>query len=92
VDLSGCKGRRRGSAAVSDKHANFIQADEAGSADDVLTLIEEVRSEVARATGVQLFTEVRLIGFPGTYPQVVIGGPDVVSDVSLHERPVTGGQ
>jgi UDP-N-acetylmuramate dehydrogenase len=71
IEAAGCKGRRVGSAEVSAKHANFIQADEGGSADDVLALIGEVTAEVERRSGVRLATEIRLIGFPGTYPQVV---------------------
>ncbi len=63
IDTAGCKGRRWGSAMVSPKHANFIQADEAGSADDVRALLEAVRAEVQRAHGVDLQTEVRMIGF-----------------------------
>ena len=35
IDAAGGKGRRRGTAAVSTKHANFIQADDGGRADDV---------------------------------------------------------
>jgi UDP-N-acetylmuramate dehydrogenase len=71
VEAAGCKGRRHGSAAVSDKHANFIQCDDGGSADDVVTLIGEVGDIVERVTGVRLATEIRLVGFPGTYPQAV---------------------
>src|SRR3546814_14912189 len=47
IDEAGCKGLRVGSAEVSSKHANFIQADEGGSADDVLALMGE-RSEERR--------------------------------------------
>ena len=64
IETAGCKGRRWGSAMVSPKHANFIQADSGGSADDVRVLMEWVRAEVARVHGVDLRTEVRLIGFP----------------------------
>ena len=39
VEAAGLKGFRIGTAAVSDKHANFIQADPGGSADDVADLI-----------------------------------------------------
>ena len=38
-----------GSAEVSPKHANFIQADEGGSADDVRALMGEVRARVQAA-------------------------------------------
>lgn len=64
IETAGCKGRRRGSAMVSPKHANFIQADNGGSADDVRAVMEVVRAEVARVHGVHLQTEVRLVGFP----------------------------
>ena len=63
VDAAGCKGRRRGSAHVSEKHANFIQADPGGSADDVAALIAEVQAAVEAATGVHLEPELRMIGF-----------------------------
>lgn len=64
IDAAGLKGFRVGSAHVSTKHANFIQADEGGSADDVWALIQEVRHRVAVATGVHLVPELRAIGFP----------------------------
>lgn len=64
IDEAGCKGRRRGSAFVSPKHANFFQVDDQGRAGDVITLMDEVRSAVQQASGVLLEAEVRLIGFP----------------------------
>jgi UDP-N-acetylmuramate dehydrogenase len=63
IDAAGLKGFRIGTAEVSPKHANFIQADEGGSADDVLAVIDHVRTAVLAATGVELRTEVRMIGF-----------------------------
>jgi UDP-N-acetylmuramate dehydrogenase len=48
---------------VSEKHANFIQADEDGSADDVRRLIDRVRAVVLEKTGVGLVPEVCLVGF-----------------------------
>jgi UDP-N-acetylmuramate dehydrogenase len=63
VEEAGCKGLRVGTAAVSAKHANFIQADEGGSADDVFALMVEVRAKVAARTGVVLEPETRLVGF-----------------------------
>ena len=63
VEAAGFKGFRLGTAAVSDKHANFIQADPGGSADDVLGLLLHVRREVAERLGVLLEPEVRLVGF-----------------------------
>ncbi|HVC70780.1 MAG TPA: UDP-N-acetylmuramate dehydrogenase [Acidimicrobiales bacterium] len=63
VEAAGLKGFRLGSAQVSGKHANFIQADEGGSADDVRRLIEHVRRVVRDSTGVRLEPEVRFVGF-----------------------------
>ena len=63
IDQAGLKGLRIGSAEVSPKHANFIQADAGGSADDVHRLIDEVRRRVLDRSGVELRTEVRMIGF-----------------------------
>jgi UDP-N-acetylmuramate dehydrogenase len=63
VDASGCKGLRVGTAEVSTKHANFIQADAGGSADDVAALIAEVQRRVHDAFGVKLHPELRMIGF-----------------------------
>jgi len=63
IDEAGLKGFRIGTAEVSTKHANFIQADEGGSADDVRAVLDHVRDAVRAATGVELRTEVRLIGF-----------------------------
>jgi UDP-N-acetylmuramate dehydrogenase len=66
IEACGLKGLRIGTAEVSTKHANFIQADPEGSADDVLAIIEAVRARVAESAGVALRPEVRLVGFPRT--------------------------
>lgn len=63
IDAAGLRGHRRGSAYVSPKHANFVQVDEGGSADDVRVLIDEVRKTVAARLGVVLELENRLVGF-----------------------------
>jgi UDP-N-acetylmuramate dehydrogenase len=68
IEEAGLKGIRLGSAQVSEKHANFIQADEGGSADDVATLIAHVQATVAAKTGVDLTTEVRMVGFTSDPP------------------------
>jgi UDP-N-acetylmuramate dehydrogenase len=64
VEVAGCRGLRLGTAQVSPKHANFIQADAGGSADDVAALVGEVRRRVRAATGVALRPELRMVGFP----------------------------
>jgi UDP-N-acetylmuramate dehydrogenase len=63
IDGLGLRGMRMGTAHVSDKHANFIQADDGGSAADVRALMDEVRRLVAEHTGHLLRSEVRLVGF-----------------------------
>ncbi len=63
IESCGLKGFRMGTAVVSTKHANFIQADPDGSADDVRRLITHLQRAVAEASGVTLRTEVRMIGF-----------------------------
>jgi UDP-N-acetylmuramate dehydrogenase len=63
IEEAGLKGHRVGSAYVSPKHANFFQADEGGSADDVRALVADVRSRVEAATGVDLVPELRMFGF-----------------------------
>lgn len=64
IEAAGLKGYRLGSAQVASKHANFIQADETGSADDVYELIRFVQMRVEEVSGTRLRTEVRLVGFP----------------------------
>ena len=68
IDSLGLRGFRIGTAWVSDKHANFIQASEGGRAADVRAVIEAVRGRVAEATGYQLRSEVRLVGFDDADP------------------------
>ena len=63
IDRVGLRGFRVGGAFVSDKHANFIQAGDSATAADVKAVIDEVRDRVARETGFELRSEVRLVGF-----------------------------
>jgi UDP-N-acetylmuramate dehydrogenase len=65
IEEAGLKGYRLGTAHVSEKHANFIQADKGGRADDVRALMEHVRAVVAARCGLTLSAEVRLLGFDG---------------------------
>jgi UDP-N-acetylmuramate dehydrogenase len=63
IEAAGLKGFRLGTAQVSEKHANFIQADKGGRADDVRALMDHVRSGVEERCGVRLEAEVRQLGF-----------------------------
>jgi len=60
IDQSGLKGKQIGGCVVSDRHANFIVADEGASSADALALIEEVRNQVAQRLGVELETEIEI--------------------------------
>ncbi len=62
VEAAGLKGMRIGGAQVSIRHANFIQVDAGGSADDVHRLIREVQRLVLERLGVELSCEVRFAG------------------------------
>lgn len=63
IDSLGLRGFRIGGAVVSEKHANFIQAENKCSAADVRAVMEHVRAEVELKLGVVLRSEVRLVGF-----------------------------
>lgn len=63
IDRAGLKGLRIGTAEVSTKHANFIQADPDGSGDDVYRLIATIRRRIWEHFGVLLHCENLLIGF-----------------------------
>lgn len=72
IDELGMRGLRIGSAQVSEKHANFIQADENGSAHDVVALMAEIRRRVRDERGYVLRSEIRLVGFEdATDPAIV---------------------
>ncbi|MGH2679662.1 MAG: UDP-N-acetylmuramate dehydrogenase [Actinomycetota bacterium] len=62
VEAAGGKGLRSGGARVSEKHANFIVAEPGASSRDVWRLIEELRALVRSHAGVDLETEVQLMG------------------------------
>lgn len=64
IEAAGLKGLRVGGAVVSDKHANFIQAEPGATAADVAALLRTVRARVADATGVVLTPELHWLG-PG---------------------------
>ncbi len=57
IDAAGLKGFRIGTAEVSTKHANFIQADPDGSADDVAAVMAHVRAVIAERHGIELRIE-----------------------------------
>jgi UDP-N-acetylmuramate dehydrogenase len=79
IDAVGLKGRQRGGATVSEKHANFIVNDRKGLAADVRGLVDEVAAAVARETGIVLEPEVVFLGDwdrPAAEPASPPGAPE----------------
>ena len=64
VDELGLKNLSVGAARVSNIHGNFIVNEGGASAEDVLKLIEEIKAAVAEMRGIELQTEVQIIGEP----------------------------
>jgi UDP-N-acetylenolpyruvoylglucosamine reductase len=62
IDELGLKGTRVGGAVVSEVHANFIINDGTATADDVLRLIEIIQQRAQTLRGVELETEVAIVG------------------------------
>lgn len=62
IEQCGLKGWRVGGAEVSTVHANFIVNDGHASAADIEALISDVREEVRRQSGIELETEVQIVG------------------------------
>jgi UDP-N-acetylenolpyruvoylglucosamine reductase len=62
IDDLGLKGTRVGGARVSAEHGNFIVNDESATAANVLELIEIVRQRARAERGIELETEVEIIG------------------------------
>ena len=60
IDGLGLKGTRRGGAAVSEKHANFVVNEKGATASDVLEVLDLVRERVAREAGLDLELEVKV--------------------------------
>ena len=64
IERSGLKGLRIGDVQVSERHANFMINLGRAKAADVETLMKRVRDVVAAVYGVQLLSEVRIVGKP----------------------------
>lgn len=63
IESCGLKGKRLGGARVSEKHANFIINHEGtASAADIESLIAYIREAVHAQTGIELITEVHILG------------------------------
>ena len=61
IDQAGLKGFAIGGAQVSEKHGGFVINKGGATFDDVLKLIDHIRKEVYRTSGIELETEVKII-------------------------------
>ena len=62
IDELGLKGMRVGGAMVSLEHGNFIVNDGTATAKDVLELMAQIRARAKAERGVELQTEVEIVG------------------------------
>ena len=62
IEEAGLKGKTVGKAQVSTKHAGFIINLGGATAQEVLALIEEVRTTVYQRSGYWLEPELRILG------------------------------
>jgi UDP-N-acetylmuramate dehydrogenase len=62
IEACGLKGRKKGGAQVSERHANFIVNIDHATAADIENLIAEVQAVVKAKTGIELQPEVRIVG------------------------------
>ncbi len=60
IDRAGLKGLQTGGAKVSEKHANFIIAQEGCKSADVIQLISQVQHKVKEQLGVELEPEIEI--------------------------------
>jgi UDP-N-acetylmuramate dehydrogenase len=64
IEAAGLKGTRVGNIEVSPVHANYLVNLGGGTAEEALELMDLVRSTVREKLGVELESEVRVIGEP----------------------------
>ena len=64
VDELGLKNARVGKARVSEVHGNFIVNDGGATATDMLELIEKIKTAAREKRGIDLETEVQIVGEP----------------------------
>ncbi|MFZ0710591.1 MAG: UDP-N-acetylmuramate--L-alanine ligase [Terrimicrobiaceae bacterium] len=65
IEELGFKNFTVGRARVSEVHGNFIVNDGGATAEEILTLIEEIKAAAARERGIDLETEVQIVGVDG---------------------------
>ena len=63
IEKCGLKGRTRGDAKISEKHANFIINLGNATSEDVVFLINLAKQEVRKKFGIELEEEIEFLGF-----------------------------
>lgn len=63
LEQIGAKGLRRGDIQVASYHANLIYNDGAGTADDLVAIIRDLKQRVRERFGIDLEEEIQYIGF-----------------------------
>ena len=62
IERAGLKGKKIGGAMISPEHANFIVNTGGASASDILALMDLARIKVREQTGIELESEIRVVG------------------------------
>jgi hypothetical protein len=82
VDELGLKNLRVGNARVSEVHGNFIVNDGGATATEMLDLIDHIKQTAKTKRGIELETEVQIVGEPRNEEKdlpkkiaVLMGGP-----------------
>lgn len=63
ISKIGLAGKKVGGAQISEKHANFIVNSGNATSKDVLTLMKLIKKQVKKVFGIELETEIQLVGF-----------------------------
>jgi UDP-N-acetylmuramate dehydrogenase len=63
IDQLDLRGKKIGSAMVSEKHANFIVNTGTATAENVIMLAAIIKTKVRNKFGIQLQEEVQMVGF-----------------------------
>jgi len=62
VEQAGMKGAQEGNALVSDVHGNFILNKGGATADEVISLIENIKTKVYTKYGIEIEEEIQIVG------------------------------
>ncbi len=65
IEQAGLKGYRKGNLEISAKHAGFILNHGSATAKEVVEMIQFIQKKIRNEFGVELETEVKLVGFDG---------------------------